>query len=608
MKKIYITIMLVFTAIIGVNAQATMNNLASKLKETAKINSAVVTRNVAPTQANQPAAVLWTDDFSAPGNWVLTHDAGTTTDWLIGTTIPAGSFPIPAINSASAANGFALFDSDFYCDTANGQVGNLTTAMPIDLTGHDSIRLSFSQYYKRFYDSTYVFISNDNATWTRYEVNAPLTNNQFSANNSGINPDIVSIDISSVAGNQDSVYIRFQFYSPDNLNALSGCAYSWMIDDVSLSDFPAVDASLDLAFTGEYCMLPVIQTEPFTLRGKLINKGLAPLTGAKILFDVYDPLGGIVYQDSTAAAGTINVGDTSGFLTSLGSYLPLDTGLYIVDQFASATGDGDNTNDNVAAFAYVSDSMYARDYLDFDINSYGGRLGFQGAPVSFGSVYTVYHTSEFTSSTFYLAQPTLGDHISVSVFDMVGGIPTNEIGSTGVYTITAADTGGTAFITLPFTPSVNVVPGDYVVAINQLDTNRLSMGYTEFLSTPSAEFINLDGGGWITFDSINLVATPILRVNNPSGTLVSTKNNIQISAFNVFPNPSTGVVYFSGVNGQIEKNVAIAVFNNLGEVVKTFTFESAAHGRIDLSSLPAGVYSLNIRTNSIEENKTIVLQ
>jgi hypothetical protein len=191
---------------------------------------------------------------------------------------------------------------------------------------------------------------------------------------------------------------------------------------------------------------------------------------------------------------------------------------------------------------------------------------------------------------------------------MSGGTPVNEIGASAVYTITAADTGGTSYITLPFSPPVSVGAGNFLVAINQLDTNRLTLGYTSYISTPSNGYLNIDGGGWITFDSLNFDLAPILRVNNPSGTLVHVKSPEKSSRFNVYPNPSAGVVHFTGAAGQVEKNVSVRIINNLGEVVRTYSFNSISHGRLDLSTLPAGMYSMAIRSGTAEEIKTIVIQ
>jgi hypothetical protein len=175
---------------------------------------------------------VWSSDFSSPSEWTSTSEGIPTDAWVIGTDVPAGPFPIAQIASPSAANGFALFDSDLSC--SGNQIVNLTMTGNADCSGLDLVELRFYQYYKRFNDSTFVFVSNDNGiSWSKFSVNYSLTTN-YETNN----PEKTTIDISSVAANSPNVKIRFQFWSPASYNGPAnggpGCCYSWMIDDVSI--------------------------------------------------------------------------------------------------------------------------------------------------------------------------------------------------------------------------------------------------------------------------------------------------------------------------------------------------------------------------------------
>ncbi len=609
MKKVYLLFALSMLGYLTGNAQLKVINI-EKGKNKARLNSASVARHTISSQSNHSAAVIWSDDFSNPLNWDVSHSPNASADdWVIGTAIPNGSFPIDPIMSASAANGYALFDSDLLC--SGDQVANLTTVNPIDLTGHSNVRLEFSQYYRRFHDSSYVYVSTDGSTWTKFEVNGNLTANQFSANNnSAINPEVLALDISSVAGNQDSVWIRFQFYSPDtNLTGVdtsAGCGYSWMIDDVSISDLPQVDGILMTPYCGEYTVLPVLQNAGFKLRGKFINNGSTPITGAKIYFTVTDPLGNF-YYDTSSASGTINPTDTSGYLNAVGSYLPTEFGLYLVDQTLAVPGDSTPSNDMGTGFIVVDDSSYARDFTAIDVQDFRGTVGFDGAPISFGHLVQVYQNSQFTSVSFYVNGPTLGDRVTASIYTVASGNPGVSIGSTAVYNFTVDDTGG-AFLTLPFSSPVTVNAGLYCVVINQLDTNNLTLGISNNVYTPNAGFFNLDGAGWSKLEVANLKLALMLRVNNPEGTLNGIKDPAaKTSVFNVFPNPSTDVIYVTG-KGNVEKGVTINILNTAGQVVKTEYHDTFMYSRIDLSSLPSGVYTISIRNSSGEENKSIVIQ
>src|SRR5690242_18473417 len=111
MKKVYLLLALAAMTCISVNAQ-----VARKAESTAKHHVATVHNSALPrlghsAGVNHTSAVIWSDDFSMPTNWSTTHSVGSS-DWIIDFVGPSGPFAIQQINSTSALNGFAMFDSD----------------------------------------------------------------------------------------------------------------------------------------------------------------------------------------------------------------------------------------------------------------------------------------------------------------------------------------------------------------------------------------------------------------------------------------------------------------------------------------------------------------
>ena len=234
------------TLLLFVAALMTFQVATAQEKSMKRKNHSVATNALRNNHPVTPAAAFWSDDFSSPANWTISNQAGNTDNWVITTTGPAGSFAIPAITSTSAANGFALFDSDLLC--SGNQIADITNATPINCTGKNLVKLSFEQYYRRYDDSTFVFVSNNGTNWVKFPVNVPLTNNAAVANNS----ELTSLDITSVAANQATVYIRFQFWSPNTYTPTpstnpAGCGYAWMIDDVALSEECSGPSSITVA-------------------------------------------------------------------------------------------------------------------------------------------------------------------------------------------------------------------------------------------------------------------------------------------------------------------------------------------------------------------------
>lgn len=552
---------------------------------------------------NNTNAVVWSDDFSDAANWTLSSEAPTTDLWVIGTTGPSGPYLIDPIASSTAANGFALFDSDLLC--SGDQVAYLTTANSIDLTGHASVRLQFSQYYRRYDDSTYVSISTDGTTWTDISVNQALNNNDFSATNSAVNPDVVTLDISALAGNQATVWVRWTFWSPASYTGgaagTPGCGYSWQIDDASISDIPSVDAIMvSKAFNGEYSFLPILDAEAFTLQGRVINGGSAALTNVSLAFNVYDATFTNVYSDASAPVASLNGGDTTAVLTGTGSYAPVDTGLYIVEQIVSVAGDVDNANDTAYAFVYVNDSTYARDQASLDGTGYLGGFGFNANTGSLGQTYHIYQASQATSATFYLDAPTAGDDITVSLWSMSGGLPDQLLGSSAAYTLTGGEAA--TFVTLAFATPINVTPGDYFLAIDQIGTNNLTLGASSDIFTPGTGFFMVTGGSWTDVATVAPLSF-MLQLNNPSSTLVGIQNPTLNASYSVFPNPSKGAFIING-NGT---DVTVNVFNSIGKLVKTSTYGSFSNEKIDLSNEAAGTYNVQIISKEGVANKQVVI-
>ena len=558
---------------------------------------------VAP--ATNTTTAIWTNDFSVPASWTISPEVGTS-NWVIGTQGPSGMYSIAPIASATASTGFAMFDSDLLC-TGN-QVANLTTTNSVDCSSNAQVRLTFSQYYRRYFDSTFVFISNNGTTWTKFPVNASYVNNQYSGGSTmvGVNPHSVSVDISSVAANQGTVWVRFQFYSPSTLGVNAGCGYAWMIDDVKLEEPAANDVELSVAgFPSPYASMPILQVTPLTMKARVRNNGGSVSNNISVAFEIYDSQFNSVYVATSNTVASLNPGDTTAFLTASATYLPTDTGIYYV-QYIAITSDPDanSSNDTTYQFVYVDDSTYARDATYLTSSYFRGGFGFNGVTGTLGQMYHVVQASQFTSATFYLANAIIGTHVSADVYSVASGLPGSIIGTSGSYTVTAQDTGG-AFVTLGFQSPINVMAGDYFLGLAQLDTTNMTLGSSNEIYTPNTAFFKTTGA-WATVESATFQITFMLRVNNPSSTLVGINPIEAAKNLIVYPNPSRGLINISN-NGAIDKNVTVTILNNLGQTVATKFFNTFGNERMDIGNQPDGIYNIQITSAAGTFTKTIVI-
>lgn len=592
MKKLYTLLAVVLMGSLTVSAQLDMKQGFGKNKMTA--SSALKSKNQLSNArqsngANHTATTVWTDDFSTPANWVLDHQAGTVGDWVIGTTGPSGAFAIPAITSTTAANGFALFDSDLICSF--DQVANLTTASSIDCSSLTSARLNFSQYYRRFYDSTYVFISNDGTTWNRFEVNGDLIVNEFSAHDMNVNPEIVHVDISSVAAGQATVWVRFQFYSPNSLAVdTSGCAYAWMIDDVSIEDLPGYDMStlgVLAPFTG--CQLGSAET----ITTAFINKGTSVVNSFDASFTVN---GGAPTTETVTS--TMNPGDTLVYtFTATADLSAVNT--YDVAVYATIAGDADNTNDTAHAITasalntvpYTMGFEPTEDFNAYSIDDVDG----DGVVVDFSTTYT--HSGTVCARFPYTGAVADDNWLFTSCFELTG----NDVYSLDFFT-KAFDVTGVPYSVEAYVgdaPSAASATTLIVAAPVPTDTTYQNVHGTFSVPTTGTYFIG--------FRAFGTGVTASQRLDDITVDFVSgIKGTDLVGSLAVYPNPSTGMIYVQN-NNLLDKTATVTVLNAVGQTVYTNNYNNLVKESINLSNQPNGLYTVRISTASGVVNKTVVI-
>ncbi|HVA98536.1 MAG TPA: hypothetical protein VNG53_06545, partial [Bacteroidia bacterium] len=379
------------------------------------------------------STAIWSDDFSIPSNWVKSGNAATADsvygNWQIGTAGPTnlGGFGIGPIHSTTAANGFAWFDSNQDC--SSNQIADLTTATPINLSAHPNVRLVFQEWYKRFYDSTFVYVSNNGTSWVKYPVNVNIANNAYCGGGFGVNPTTVKVDITPTAGGQSTVWIRFEFYSPSTLSGAPGCGYAWEVDDAYIVDKPLDDMALNADYSdfsykngGFYTQTPMSEVAPIQFRGALFNSGVNTETNVVFNANVSDGSAS-VYNQSTAPiasfpssmADTVAISTTFTPPATIKSY----TTTFKVSQQQT---DLDTTNNTLVGDPFsVSDSVYARDNGDTAGVGFISPANFTGGNVDGSQLANLFyfpHAATVTSiSVFVTDSSTSGTFFNPVLLD-----------------------------------------------------------------------------------------------------------------------------------------------------------------------------------------------
>ena len=531
------------------------------------------------------ASIIWSDDFSNPSNWVMTNEASNSDNWIITNQVPVSQFALPIINSTSAANGFAIFDSDSLC--SGNEIGDMTNATAISCTGHPLVQLSFQEFYERFYDSTFILVSNDNINWVKYSVNTPLQNEDFCSSN----PDTVLINISATAGNQATVWIRFQFYSPSAVFGTSaGCGYSWMIDDIAITDLDSNDIKLQNVAFG-YTQIPAGEQSPLTMAADINNIGAVAQSSVVLSVSV-----NISAFNGTSSAFSSMISNAMDTLYISNTYTPGAAGNYTFDfSVQQSQTDGNTANNSGSGTLMINDSIYSRDDNFFSgllnpINNGMGSTTF--LPFETGNIFFINSPCDASSVTFVI-DPGYSDTGSVDVkiysVDTTGGYAFTQVGSTSnIYNIQPTDFPGNTgpnpqSITIPFTPRIHLTHGFFLTTVEYIaDTVPVAIvASQDYLVLPNTSWF-YDGnlGAWSDLDRVPLVR---LNLNNIVGGINEVSSSNGIKLFQNEPNPynSTSIIGYELPN---DAHVLLNITDLLGANVMT----------IDEGNKSAGIHNVTI--------------
>tara|TARA_B110000211_G_scaffold208486_1_gene245063 strand:- start:178 stop:2058 length:1881 start_codon:yes stop_codon:yes gene_type:complete len=599
-------------------------------------NSSKIIKN--DIHSDKSAVVIWSEDFGGgfPSGWnsyTVNTGAGNsgasagntaTAPWKhsmvgswgywnsVGTSGGNPTGPATAINSTTSANGFLISD----IDSANHWNGNsgassgssyhfiesYFTTSSIDLSGYANVSLEFEHSFRlnNSIDLT-VSISTDSINWTTYNVQGNATNNQASAD-----PEYLSLNISSVAGNSATAYVKVGW---------NARVYFWMLDDMKIVETP--DNKIDLSETSfggwyttpttngfglEYTLIPMKQiiANPYTFEGEVTNLGALNQT-AHINVNVLDESSSSVF--TTISADSILFPQDTMIFVGQNKFTPNSTGLYSFDTWASSV---DTISDTMSSFSAVTDNVYGRDNGTMS-SSY--ELGRSCGGMIVGSYFDVYDTDDLASLSVYMKDNSVpGALIYAMIYEIDDSNDKIYLAQSDDYAITANDLNN--WTTISFDDDFSLVPGTYMAAIGSyaspIDTSVIAMAQYTY---PTTCYIQKNGcltgtqsfGSWYW-----LSRAPMIRMN--FAVVSSIEENIFEGKISVYPNPTNGILNLEmmGVN---PSEYQIKITNILGEIiyVSTKNISGIYNDVIDLSSFGKGTYVIQIKNKeSVFTDKIVI--
>jgi hypothetical protein len=657
MKKIFL-LLAGCCSMFGANAQYARNS-STLFSATTKGTPFLAEQMNAKTNAHHLAnkttvAGIATETFG--GGSATTLPPGWTTGGPIGkwhwTTVASTSTYSAAMgtmHSTTQSNGWMIFDSDSTGAGCSCAPNNWLQSPAYNCSGHTTVRLNFENYFEKFNDSCFVYVSTDPAfaTYTVYPVSL---NNGLGGNVSTANTSKVHINITAAAAGHAAVYIRFVY--ADEAGQTGG--YAWMVDDLSLTELNTHDVSnshsflfqgepAGTSFSGSIFNTPlefVDSVAPVTL---LANLGANVETNVVSTARIYQGTT-LVYTDSiTYPSLPINAFDS---IIQFRNFKPAAIGAYKCIISTALSNDSDMTNNIDTATFNITDTTW----MEAQGNSTGSyyiHRATGGAPLSYmnGARYDVPATAAGdTVSGFGVAfssssVPTGAGKVSVQLYSILEGVTTGwtYVASSVARPIIAADisssvaavwadfridqvhSGGSApFILQPGTTyaamvQIDNVTTDLLVLSGAAPNATGYSGYFGQSDTSQNDGATSFGSHSIATGSSNHV--PFVRMYFGSvlpfvdHTIV--KNIPLINVIGAaYPNPantSVTIPFTTVQNGDVK----ITLTNMVGQVVGMQTINAtagtAAQATFQTGGLANGVYLYNVEANGGHGNGRITI-
>lgn len=564
--------------------------------------------------------VIWSEDFAngIPANWnnsgapalALWEYRGPSTNpnQLVGSRgscLPDGNVG-EAIASTTSANGFVIFDSNYWdnnlnpCTVDNFGTGQapgphlsyLTTAA-IDLTGFANVALEFEQYIRYYLGNTRVEISIANGPW---EV---LYTNILDQGITTPNTQTVRMPLPAAAGNQSNVKLRFvydglyYFWQLDDVRLVQGYANDLLIENSSYGDFDFNNPDHTTGFEMmEYTQYPSAFAPLLHLNSNVFNFGTNTQTNIALNARVIDDnSGALLYENASPVLPSLAPGADSVLVS--GEFqmeqVVSDYSVY----FNSLQNETDeNTENSLDTLHFkITPVTYARDE-----NSLGSMFlpseAFADAPFEMGAVYLLPSGQQLHSVSVAMGEGTTlpcSVYATVFPFSLSTGIG-GAIASTQDVAVTEADInsfGEASMKVLSFDSPVFLSQGLYLVVVGSSSS--------AFQAVIGLSGKSEDLSAWVRFNNSNtelfyLTRTPMIRMNFGPVSNITEQSFGQ--SFQIFPNPATESL---SILLNEKETATIEVFDETGRrmhMEKTNTEVSKIE--LNISEFSSGIYTVRV--------------
>lgn len=663
MKRILLSIAASTLIIGGAVAQGQVSSNDHTIPAILTKHDPVLKSKAVNTFKKSSAAVIWTEDFAngIPSSW---SNSGFDVDAATGNFNPnplclweyRGASTTPnngtgsrgayasandPITSATAANGFIIFDSDWLDNTGvagafgtgnspSPHYGTLTTDT-IDLSGHPAVQLEMSSYARTFFGQFKVAVSGDGG------VTYPDTvqfHSSLAVNASNVNGELVSANISNTGGGSANTVLQFIFDGiPGNANGNG--YYFWMIDDVSISDIPANSFKFtawqgapakDVIYPADHPRYGSPQVDqaaqlPVSFDCNALNFGYADQYNVRLNVDIINEMGSVVALLQSPTIPLLASGDTGTFndLTTSTAWTPASVGVYDAVYYITSDSVNASTPYDTTTFR-VNDLTHAGDFATLD-NTIGIATGALGLAQAFTFPSDVdtngYVAIDQISMYISTVSDTTGSLI-VEVYDTTGftygagGGPAGAPFSVKSFQLNSSVIGQTSPIDMTTNGQPLILPANkgYLVVVNLVSpSGDIRIGNDQTVAQPAGLIGMLfnDGSWYSGFSNSRTLSNLIIRMRTVRGIGLE-EAAMKQNSISMFPNPSSnGMVNFElGLGGNY--NIEVTTLTGQRVYAESISVNGGEVLERNFSDLQKGAYLVNFTSEEIQMTKKLVIE
>lgn len=512
------------------------------------------------------------EDFAAglPSGWQAIDNAGNGINWSYTTTGIANQGSYPGYDSlsttnTSASNGYMIYDSDASNGGVGGEDADLITG-PIDCSTHSNVHLFFNELLAHYAESATVSVSTDGSTWTQVlDATAGLGQGDVTPN-----PTAIDLDITSIAANQVTVYLKFNFTGDYD--------YFWMIDDITLYEQEGTDAFLtSITSPSNSCNL---LTSSEIIEVSIYNNGGTDITQFDATY---------IADNGAPVLETVTTLIAPGATMAYQFSVPADfsaAGAHTIQAYVSVLGDTTQTNDTVNAAFFTGPHEipttpgYSNGFeMTDDLSGYALE-DLNNDTISWELSNVLPHSGTYCAR---ISAPTADDYLFTTCFEMYD---TAQYSLSYFYRATSTSTP--TFFEIILASDQNSATVSQVISPLTLISNLAYLPGAIQFTVPTT------GTYYVGFHAVSGDSLAGLRLDdiNITGAAGVGINSIAAGKTVVYPNPSAGLIYLnSTVNSA---SFEVEVINALGQTVFTKKYGQLSSEMIDLSNQSAGQYVVKV--------------